>query len=295
MALHPKNKHQGRYNFKALVAALPELAPFLVNNPKGDQSIDFANPLAVKLLNRALLKQFYNVEQWDIPQGYLCPPIPGRADYIHNLADLLGEATGPQVRILEIGVGANAVYPLIGHAEYGWSFVATDIDPVALESAQAILKANPKFQHEIELRHQKISTQIFKGIILEGEQYAASLCNPPFHASRAQAQAGSERKWKNLGKSLGPASKSPQAPHLNFGGKDTELWVQGGETGFISRMIVESVEFVNQVHWFTSLVSQEDHLPQIEQALNRAKVNDMRLVEMSQGQKKSRIVAWTFK
>ena len=41
------------------------------------------------MLNRAILMHHYGVKSWDIPAGYLCPPIPGRADYIHSVADLL--------------------------------------------------------------------------------------------------------------------------------------------------------------------------------------------------------------
>jgi 23S rRNA (adenine1618-N6)-methyltransferase len=41
------------------------------------------------------------------------------------------------VRVLDIGVGANCVYPLIGHAEYGWRFLGVDIDEAALANAQA--------------------------------------------------------------------------------------------------------------------------------------------------------------
>ena len=63
-------------------------------NQFGDESVDFANPAAVKALNRALLRQDYGLDYWDIPAGYLCPPIPGRADYVHYLADLLAADRG---------------------------------------------------------------------------------------------------------------------------------------------------------------------------------------------------------
>ena len=43
----------------------------------------------MKALNKALLAHFYAVKHWDIPDGFLCPPVPGRADYVHHLADLL--------------------------------------------------------------------------------------------------------------------------------------------------------------------------------------------------------------
>jgi 23S rRNA (adenine1618-N6)-methyltransferase len=81
-SLHPRNRHQGRYDFPALIKTTPELAKFVITNPYGKESIDFASPDAVRVFNRALLKAFYGIEHWDIPADYLCPPVPGRADYI---------------------------------------------------------------------------------------------------------------------------------------------------------------------------------------------------------------------
>ena len=92
--MHPRNKHVGRYDFEALTKSVPDLAAFVTLNPLKEQTIDFSNPEAVKALNRALLKTFYGVNRWDIPPGYLCPPVPGRADYIHYTADLLSSTNG---------------------------------------------------------------------------------------------------------------------------------------------------------------------------------------------------------
>ncbi|MDB5235896.1 MAG: rRNA methyltransferase, partial [Hymenobacter sp.] len=51
--LHPRNRHRARYDFPQLVQASPELRAFMQVNKFGDESIDFANPAAVKTLNRA--------------------------------------------------------------------------------------------------------------------------------------------------------------------------------------------------------------------------------------------------
>ena len=94
---HPRNKHQSSYDFEQLLADTPELEPYLILNPKGTQTINFHDPLAVKTLNKALLKTFYQIEKWDISDGYLCPPVPGRADYIHHLADVLAAENGNKI------------------------------------------------------------------------------------------------------------------------------------------------------------------------------------------------------
>ena len=294
-SLHPRNRHQGRYDFPALIKAHPDLARFTLTNPYGKPSIDFANPEAVRVFNRALLKAQYGIQHWDIPADYLCPPIPGRADYIHVLADLLAEDNagdaprGAQVRALDIGVGANCIYPLLGHSDYRWRFIGSDIDPVALASAKVIVQAN-KLDKAIDLRLQPAPKHILEGLLQADERFDVTLCNPPFHASREEATRGSQRKWKNLGKQ----DPKRKLPILNFGGQNNELWCEGGEIRFVSQMVAESVRYGAQVLWFTSLVSKASNLPGIEAALNKAGVKALRIVEMGQGQKQSRMVAWSF-
>jgi 23S rRNA (adenine1618-N6)-methyltransferase len=285
---HPRNRHQGRYDLPKLVRASPELARHVVRL-HGQETIDFADPAAVKALNRALLGDWYGVRDWDVPPGYLCPPIPGRADHIHSVAELMEGRRN--VRVLDIGTGANLVYPIIGRSEYGWSFVATDVDPVALESAQRILDANPALAGGIELRRQDSPDRILKGVLLPGEKFDLVVCNPPFHASQEEAEAGSLRKWRNLGKS----GVKGEAPKRNFGGGAGELWCEGGERAFVLRMIDESRAFANQVAWFTTLVSKESNLEAFEKALGRAGAKDLELLETAQGQKKSRIAAWSYR
>lgn len=295
---HPRNRYAGKYDFARLKKACPDLTPFIVKNPAGEPTIDFSNANAVKTLNRALLADFYGIKAWDIPPGYLCPPIPGRSDYIHAVADLLAAPrggkipTGNSTRVLDIGVGANCIYPIVGHCEYGWSFVGTDIDPLALQAAQRNIDANPSLMDHIELRAQKQNGDIFNGIFKDKEVFDLTLCNPPFHSSLEEAQAGSRRKWKNLGRES--LAKSKSAPALNFGGQGAELWCPGGELAFVRRMIHESTGWGNQCLWFSSLISMEDHLAYLYTTLNNAGVTDYRTLNMAQGQKKTRVIVWTF-
>lgn len=285
--LHPRNPHRGLYNFKQLVKSCPDLAKFVLTNQYGNVSIDFSNPHAVKILNRAILLDFYNLT-WSIPDHYLCPPIPGRADYIHNVADLLGVFNkniiplGKNIRVLDIGVGANCIYPLIGHKAYGWSFVGTDIDPGAISIAEGIIKQND-LEDFIIIRLQPSIKNIFEGVVRNTEGFDISMCNPPFHTSSKEAQIGTNRKNKNLG---------IEEKSLNFGGKSNELWCPGGEVAFISQMIKESPQI--NCKWFTSLVSKASSLPSIYRALDKVKPAQVKTLSMGQGQKISRIIAWTY-
>jgi len=287
--LHPRNKHLNPYDFPQLITVCPDLVPFVILNKDGKETIDFSNPVAVKTLNQAILKFFYHIN-WDLPSNYLCPPIPGRADYIHYIADLLGSThgnvipLGNQIKLLDIGVGANCIYPLIGQSEYGWHFVGTDINAEAVKLAKETIKHN-SLEEKIEIRLQPSPCHIFKGILKDKNEYfSLTMCNPPFHSSASQAQMGTQRKWKNL---------NVKTNALNFGGQSNELWCPGGEVAFIIRMIEESKD-VN-CPWFTTLVSKADHLPKIYQALNRHQTKQIKTIDMSQGQKKSRLIAWSFK
>ncbi len=287
--LHPRNRHHSRYDLDALRQACPALSDFIILNPAGEQTVNFADPQAVKTLNKALLAHFYGVKEWDIPDGFLCPPVPGRADYIHHLGDLLSDESGNVVKgasILDIGVGANCIYPLIGAHEYGWRFTGSETHPQAFASAQAILSANPSLNRMIRLRRQKDGAAMFNGIIHKNEQYDATLCNPPFHDSAAAARAASERKRRNLGQERDDA--------LKFGGQQQELWCEGGEVAFIKQMIAESKGFARQVMWFTSLVSKGENLPPLYRALTDVGAVKVVKKEMSQGQKQSRFIAWSF-
>ncbi|EHQ30490.1 23S rRNA (adenine(1618)-N(6))-methyltransferase RlmF [Mucilaginibacter paludis] len=292
--LHPRNKHRFRYDFEQLIQSCVGLARYVSPNQYQDLSIDFSDPDAVKMLNRALLTHYYHIVNWDIPAGYLCPPIPGRADYIHYLADLLASCNnnvipiGNKIKALDIGVGANCVYPLIGHREYGWSFVGADVDPVAIRSAKKILTANAHLAEKIELRLQTNAADIYTGIIKPGEIFDVTICNPPFHTSLQEAAQGTRRKLNNLGK---PAS---QKPVLNFGGQNAELWYPGGEEAFVRRMVEQSAQMPRQCLWYTTLISKKDNLPAIYRVLKRVGAFDVRTINMAQGQKVSRIVSWTF-
>lgn len=291
---HPRNRHQGRYDFPKLIQHCPELGRFVVQNPYGKTSIDFADPQAVRVLNRALLTLQYGIRQWSIPQGYLCPPIPGRADYLHGLADLVAEdlgqlPRGAAIRVLDIGCGANCIYPLLGQADYGWRFVGCDIDGKALSNAQNIVHSND-LQQAIELRQQNNPQHFFAGVVQPAERFALSLCNPPFHSSAQEAAAGSRRKWKNLGKQ----DPSRKLPALNFGGHSNELWCAGGELGFVRRMMEESQAFASQFVWFSCLISKGGNLPLLERTLKQIKAQHWRICTMQQGQKTSRFIAWSF-
>lgn len=288
--MHPRNLHQAPYDLEVLIRVNPELKDCLKDSPDGRTSIDFSAP-GVRALNKALLLAYYGLGWWDLPPGALCPPVPGRADYIHHLADLLasdlGEIPrGKQIRGLDVGTGASLIYPILGSALYRWSFVATDTNPRSLAWARLVLEANKGLQGSVELRKQDRPARTFASVIKPQERYACTLCNPPFHGSAQEAKAAAELRTGKMG--------LEQGLDPNFGGIDEELWCPGGELGFVGGMIAESREQGSRVAWFSSLVSRKESLPGLVQALKKAGATEHRTIPMAQGNKASRILAWTY-
>lgn len=292
--LHPRNKNRERYDLSALIATTPELKKHLTPNKLGEQSVDFSNPEAVKLLNKALLHHYYGIKKWEFPDENLCPPIPGRADYLHYMADLLAEnnfgtiPTGDKLTCLDVGVGASCIYPIIGVTEYGWKFIGSDVDPKSIAAAQSIVKSNPSLKKLVECRLQETPKDIFFGILGNDEKVDLTICNPPFHSSSEAAQKGSRRKIKNL------TGKDVDTPELNFSGVSNELYCEGGESKFIENMIGESKRFSKNSYWFSTLVSKQSNLKGAYHFLDMMGAKKVKTIPMGTGNKVTRIVAWTF-
>ncbi|KQR94940.1 23S rRNA methyltransferase [Chryseobacterium sp. Leaf180] len=291
--LHIRNLHRNSYDFAELISCVPELKHFVFKNKFGNETINFSIPKAVNLLNKALLAHFYGVKNWSIPDRNLCPPVPGRADYIHYVADLINEndlqtRNFKSIKGLDIGTGASLIYPLIAAKSYGWKMTGTDISEDSLENAEKILSENQDIKDQITLKMQPEKDFIFKNIVLPDDRFAFSMCNPPFYDSEESLLKENIRKNKNLW-NIKTAEK-----HLNFSGVDAELWCEGGELAFISNMILESRDYAENIEWFTCLVSKKEHLFKLQNLLKKVKAAEVKIIDMAQGQKVSRFLAWRF-
>ena len=287
--LHRQNPFAAPYPLADLCQYQPALQQHLRETPAG-LSVDFANPDAVQALNAALLHWRYGLADYQLPAGNLCPAVPGRLDYLLYLRDLLlADHTGKaiparKVQLLDVGCGANLIYSLLAACELKWQGIASDIAVASLQHAQQLL-AQYQLEKRIVLRHQPEPQQIFSNILVAGQYVDLTVCNPPFHTDSAAAAAGTARKRRGLG-----------AGHdgLNFAGQSNELWCDGGERGFLRRMIDDSRQFGHQVYWFSSLVSKAEHLAPLQQQLQQVGVSRQQVIPMQQGNKQSRILCWSF-
>ncbi len=193
------------------------------------------------------------------------------------------------INILDIGTGANCIYPLLAVTLLGWDAVGCDSDAVAVKAAKNNVMATEDLLEKIEIRYQNNNAHIFKGIILPGEFYHATVCNPPFYASEEEANKSTLRKLKKLN-----PEKSVLELERNFKGRPNELWCNGGEALFIKRMVKQSVAFKEQVGWFSTLVSRSETLPKLYKLLIKLGAT-YETLQMQHGNKITRVVAWRFK
>ena len=280
-------------------------------------TIKFADPNAVRALNTALLVADYDIASnyADIlPTDALIPPVPGRADYVHYVADLLCAESGkipegPSVRGLDIGTGASVIYPLIATSAYGWSMIASEINHISVQSGGTIIQVN-ELENLIDLRRQESKKNIFDGIWEPNEEIDFIMCNPPFFPSLEAFQAENARKIKGLARGGMNKKKSRKeaieakksefqssSSSNNFGGTDSELWCKGGEVPFVRQMVDESKKksYRRKFLWCTSLVSRATNADQIEKYLRKtAQPKDIRRISFGAGKKSASILAWTF-
>lgn len=282
--LHPKNKFNKGYNFDDLINKNPLLKEFIIKNDYGNLSIDFSDPKAVKELNRSLLFANYNIKSWEFPDENLCPPIPGRVDYIHQIHDLLVASNiTEKVHVLDIGTGATCIYPLLGNAVYGWTFIGTDIDLDSLDSAQDIIDDND-LDPQILLRQQFDENNILTGIIESEDSFTVAMCNPPFYKSAEEARGANRRKTRNLGTNA----------VRNFAGNNNELWYVGGEKAFLHNYLYQSSLYKEQCIWFTSLVSKKENVEGLQKSAKKLGTTAFKIIPMHQGNKVTRIIAWSY-
>jgi 23S rRNA (adenine1618-N6)-methyltransferase len=285
--LKSAKEHKNNYNFEVLIETYPKLQPFVFKNTYGNLTIDFSEAKAVRALNTAILKADYGINYWQFDDNNLTPPIPSRVAYIHILNDLLQTCNlNKNVQVLDIGTGANCIYPLLGQSVYNWQFVGTDVNKNSIKQAKQIIAKN-HLEDKISIRLQNNPNQIFQGVLAKTDIFALTMCNPPFYKDEVEANSATLKKLKGLNNETNSVSR-------NFSGISNELWYKGGEKAFLHNYLYESSLFKNQCFWYTTLVSNKENIKSMYASLNKLGATTIKTLPIKIGQKKSRVVAWTF-
>jgi 23S rRNA (adenine1618-N6)-methyltransferase len=283
--MHESNPFRNGYDFTILLEVEPGLQSYVYTTKYGSPSLLLKEPEAVLLFNKTLLAYQFRIDFFELPEGYLCPAVPGRLDYLLHVKELLDDK--PHIHLLDVGCGASGIYQLLAEKVLGWKSKGSDINPISTKYAQINLHKNGL--HSAICVHQQHSENYFSGIIQQQDYFDVTVCNPPFYEQKETSTRLAARKWKQL--NIQPESNEQKT---SFGGNDHELWVSKGQTEFIQAMIRESVGYKDQVGWFTCLVSKKSMLNEILPVLKKLTIAEYRVQEMEQGRKQSRFIAWRF-
>jgi 23S rRNA A1618 N6-methylase RlmF len=136
-----------RPNFTLLAEKYPELkeCSYRANTNSGTSepftALNWNLGRSQRSLTAITLKEAFQIDI-NLPPDRLCPPVPNRLSYIGWLSDLLAliplstecviaspldplkqhDHASLTDHILDIGVGASCIYPLLGHQQHNWRY-----------------------------------------------------------------------------------------------------------------------------------------------------------------------------
>lgn len=105
-------------------------------------------------------------------------------------------------------------------------------------------------------------------MVWEDRTYDFSLCNPPFFESEND-------DFEKVAKALPPRN----APT----GNDGELKIEGGEVGFVTRMIEESVEVKDRIKIYSTMIGKKANLVNLKRLLRSKDIKNITWTEFCQG------------
>lgn len=159
--------------------------------------------------------------------------------------------------------------------------LALEIDEENLKSAQANITRN-RLQNVI-LVSQERSTKIFQKLFEASIQHASfCICNPPFYSSKDEI-LGQNRTGKRKG------------PNSFHSGSTSELITDGGELGFVKKILAESLELHDKIQIYSTMLGCKKNLQKIVDELHKQKIESFTTTEFVQGKTMRWAVAWSFK
>ncbi|WVF70753.1 hypothetical protein IAT40_005547 [Kwoniella sp. CBS 6097] len=279
-------------DFARLASRYPDFAPFVIISEEGYASIDFQDAAALRALTRCLLKEDWDLDV-DLREDRLCPTLPNRLDYLLHVLDLEpylpSTSSSKSLRVLDIGTGASAVYPLLLYRLRPKACItATELDQVSYDHAQRVLTSNNIPSTSIDIRKSPSAEPIFFPLFDEERrsedgrqdpQWDLTICNPPFFGSEEEMREGQDLKTQI-------AHAAPTAAH-------NELITPGGEVAFVSTMIEESIRLGDRCRWYTSLIGKYTSLQPLVELLRKHKIDNYMLKNIRQAKTTRWILGWS--
>ena len=243
-----KNKNNIFYNdfkpdFLTLTKEFPELKKYILKQNEDNEEefqFDWSNNELSLLMDKSILNYYFNIKYYYIPKGFLIPPIPSRINYINLInsiiAKLIKDIDIKNIIGIDIGTGANIIYPILGYSIYKWKFICTEINKEAYNNAKLILQKN-NLENNINIIKQNNKDNIFISILNRENKYIFSMCNPPYYNYENEIKL-EDKKRDN---------------EYNF----DEIYYKNGEYGFFQRYFEESICYKNNVFLYTILIGKK--------------------------------------
>ena len=243
-----KNKKNIFYNdfkpdFLTLIKEFPELKKYILKQNEDNEEefqFDWSNNELSLLMDKSILNYYFDIKYYDIPKGFLIPPIPSRINYINLInsiiTKLINDIDIKNIIGIDIGTGANIIYPILGYSIYKWKFICTEINKEAYNNAKLILQKN-NLENNINIIKQNNKDNIFISILNRENKYIFSMCNPPYYNYENEIKL-EDKKRDN---------------EYNF----DEIYYKNGEYGFFQRYFEESICYKNNVFLYTILIGKK--------------------------------------
>lgn len=285
--MHPRNPYSAPIGIAELARQFPDVCDHVISrSANGHIVYDWNAPGATYAVTRALLKRDFALD-WQQPPQFLCPPVPGRLNYLLWVEDLVLQdaAAATSVCVADIGTGASAIFPLIGARRFGWSFIALDSSADALEHARANVDRNC-LQHLVSLRLVPHDGNIADALALH-PSITHTMCNPPFFSS------SSSSAWRQRAHAGGAGGAGVK---VACAAVEPELYTEGGELEFMGKIIQQSAASPcrHHVRWFTCMVGIKADLAQLKRMCSDAGAAQVRTTTFFQGQTLRWGLAWSF-
>ena len=273
-------------DFLILIKEFPDLKKYIIkqNEEKLEEiSFDWSNNNLSLLMTKSILDYYFNIKYYNIPKGYLIPPIPSRLNYLNLINKILIKEINSQSRYssdiigIDIGTGANIIYPILGNSIFNWKFICSEINDESYNNAKLILEKN-NLENEINLIKQKNKNNIFLNILNQENKYIFSLCNPPYYDYETEIKLD-EKKRDN---------------EFNF----DEVYYKKGEFGFFQRYFIESTCYKKNVYLFTILIGKKANMENINDIMNtndnKNIIKKFNIQKIQTGNNLRYIIYWSF-
>ncbi|GAB7342360.1 hypothetical protein MBLNU457_g0578t3 [Dothideomycetes sp. NU457] len=278
--------YEEEIDFEALALVDPEFAKLYRDS---GNRIDFQDPNALQQLTKSLLKRDFDLSL-TLPPDRLCPPVPVRYNYIYWIQRLI-ESTSSEsqslvdseqrVTGLDIGTGASSIYALLAcRTRPSWTMYASDIDSHSISFARNNVELN-NLASRITIYHSSDKTALIPLEDLGVDRLDFVLCNPPFYSSLAEMTESNNAK-----------SRPPSATCT---GSENEMICPGGDIGFVSRILDESLLLRGKVQWYTSMLGKLSSVHALVAKLKENNIDNYAVTSLRAGKKTRRwAVGWSF-